>query len=466
MAALHTAGLEVILDVVFNHTAETDELGPTLSFRGLDNASYYRLRPDDRRLYVNDAGTGNVLNLAHPRVLQLVMDALRFWAGLGVDGFRFDLGLNLGRDRDNRFRKDAAFFQALAQDPALGRLKLLAEPWDIGEGGYALGGLPPPLTEWNDRFRDAVRRFWRGDEAVLPELAGRLLGSADLFEKSGRGPCRSLNYVTSHDGFTLTDLVSYERKHNEANGEANRDGHHDNFSANWGVEGPSSDPAIGAVRCRQRRNLLATLLLAQGTPMLLMGDEHGHSQEGNNNAYCQDNPLTWLHWDGCDEAFQAFVRRLVALRQAHAGLRQEHFLHGRTVDGAGCKDVTWLARDGSEKTPGHWQDSANRCFGLMLGGAAETLLLIANAEADPVAFTLPEPGGPWQLLLDTSAPEAPETQVSGPRLTLPARTLCLLAAATGPGLGSAIAARFAEIGLDLEVPAQHGHPVRPASFED
>jgi isoamylase len=438
--ALHGAGIEIILDVVFNHTAETDELGPTLSFRGLDNASYYRLRPDDRRLYVNDAGTGNVLNLAHPRVLQLVMDALRFWAGLGVDGFRFDLGLNLGRDGDNVFRPTAAFFQALAQDPALGRLKLLAEPWDIGRDGYALGRLPPPLAEWNDRFRDTVRRFWRGDEAVLPELAGRLLGSADLFEAGGRGPRASLNYVTSHDGFTLADLVAYERKHNEANGEANRDGHHDNLSANWGSEGPSADAAVNALRDRQRRNLLATLLLAQGTPMLQMGDELGRTQAGNNNAYCQDNPSSWCHWDGLGpggEAFLAFARRLVALRKAQPLLRQPRFLHGRVIDAAARKDVTWLAPDGTEKTPEHWHRPLSRCFGLLLGGPAVAdpalLLLLVNAGAGPVAFTLPEPGRgrQWHRLLDTAEPAADPAPAPGAALRLAERSLVALAA--GPG---------------------------------
>ena len=331
VAALHGAGIEVILDVVLNHTAETDILGPTLSFRGLDNASYYRLDPADPRRYLDWSGCGNTLDLAHPRVLQLAMDSLRHWASLGVDGFRFDLATTLGRTREGGFAADAPLLQAIAQDPVLGKLKQIAEPWDLGPYGYRQGEYPAPFAMWNDRFRDSVRRFWRGDEAILPDLAGRLLGSADLYEHSGRRPQASLNLVTSHDGFTLDDLVTYAERHNEANGEGNRDGHHDNLSANHGVEGPTDDASIRALRQRQRRNLLATLLLAQGTPMLLMGDEFGRSQSGNNNAYCQDNELSWCAWDldEDDLELQAFVARLVALRQAHPMLRQTRFLHGR-----------------------------------------------------------------------------------------------------------------------------------------
>ncbi len=318
VAALHGAGIEVVLDVVLNHTAETDHLGPTLSWRGLDNATYYRLDPGDPARYLDWAGCGNSLNLGHPRVLQLAMDALRHWARLGVDGFRFDLAPALGRDLGGAFRPDAALLQAIAQDPELGGLKLIAEPWDLGPHGYRQGEFPPPFAMWNDRYRDCVRRFWRGDERVLPELAGRLLGSADLYEASGRRPWVSVNLVTSHDGFTLADLVAYAGRHNEANGEHNRDGHHDNLSANHGVEGPTADPAILVLRARQRLNLLATLLFSQGTPMLLMGDEFGRTQQGNNNAYCQDNALSWLDWQaaGADDlAFAALVGRLVALRR-------------------------------------------------------------------------------------------------------------------------------------------------------
>ena len=421
--ALHRAGIEVILDVVFNHTAETDEQGPTLSFRGLDNAAYYRLREDDRRLYVNHTGTGNTLNLAHPRVLQLVLDSLRYWAALGIDGFRFDLGLTLGRGADDRFDADAAFFQALRQDPLLGRLKLVAEPWDIGPDGYRLGGFPAPFAEWNDRFRDTVRRFWRGDEAMAPELAARLLGSADLFEGSGRKAWASVNLVTAHDGFTLQDLVSYEHRHNEANGEANRDGHGENWSANHGVEGPSAEPATQAARARHKRNLLATLLLAQGTPMLQMGDELGSTQRGNNNAYCQDNEISWLDWaaaTGEDKAFARFVRRLSALRAAHPTLRRRRFLHGLERSAEGAPDVTWLASRGGALSIDEWHDPRLHCLGLMLTGDAgpestpegesgsdDTLLLLLNANVAPASFRLPRSGRlvGWRLLLDTAEPE-------------------------------------------------------------
>jgi glycogen operon protein len=445
VAALHEAGLEIVLDVVLNHTAETDIFGPTLSFRGLDNASYYRLDPADRRRYLDHAGCGNTLNLGHPRVLQLAMDSLRFWAALGVDGFRFDLATTLGRTKEGAFSPEAPLFQAMAQDPVLGGLKLIAEPWDLGPHGYRQGQFPPPFAMWNDRFRDTVRRFWRGDEAVLPELAGRLLGSAELFEPQGRRPQAGINLVTSHDGFTLLDLVTYAEKHNEANGEGNRDGHHTNFSANHGVEGPSDDPAILALRDRQRRNLAATLLLAQGVPMLLMGDEIGRTQRGNNNAYCQDNPSSWCHWEGIpaeDQAFGAFLRRLIALRQAHPSLRQTRFLHGQRCNTAGIRDVTWLSRDGREKSAAHWRDPLNRCFGLMLASEAETLLLLANAHDRPVPFVLPAagPGLRWRPLLDTARPE-PEpgrARLLAPGATRPlaAHSLVLLGAtpaAAAPG---------------------------------
>jgi glycogen operon protein len=441
VAALHGAGIEVVLDVVLNHTAETDHLGPTLSFRGLDNASYYRLEPADPRRYLNHAGCGNTLNLAHPRVLQLALDALRHWAALGVDGFRFDLATTLGRTREDAFSPEAPFLQAIAQDPALGGLKLIAEPWDLGPGGYRQGDFPPPFSMWNDRFRDCVRRFWRGDEAVLPELAGRLLGSAELLEPRGRRPQAGVNLVTSHDGFTLGDLVSYAERHNEANGEHNRDGHHTNFSANHGVEGPTADPAIRALRDRQRRNLMATLLLAQGVPMLLMGDELGRSQAGNNNAYCQDNELSWCRWQGIgaeDAAFLAFVRRLIGLRQAHPLLRQTCFLHGRRRNAAGRKDVIWLADDGREMQERHWRDPANRRFGLMLADETETLLLLANAHGHPVPFALPSvgagagrPDSGWELLLDTAAPAAAARPAPGRSLLLAASSLVLLRARAG-----------------------------------
>ncbi len=428
VTALHAAGIEVILDVVLNHTAETDILGPTLSFRGLDNASYYRLDPGDRRRYHDWSGCGNTLDLAQPRVLQLAMDSLRHWAALGVDGFRFDLATTLGRTRHGDFAPDAPLLQAIAQDPVLGRLKQIAEPWDLGPHGYRQGEFPPPFAMWNDRFRDSVRRFWRGDEAVLSDLAGRLLGSADLFEHAGRRPQASINLVTSHDGATLRDLVTYVQRHNLANGENNRDGHHDNLGANYGIEGPSDDPAIRAVRQRQCRNMLATLLLAQGTPMLLMGDEFGRTQSGNNNAYCQDNELSWCAWDlDADAAsLQDFVRRLVALRREHPLLRQVRYLHGRRHSEAGVPDVAWLAADGHRMHHRHWHDAANRCFGLRLTDDRESLLLLASAATREQAFNLPAPPTRWRVLIDTAEPqrslEVAET------VTLAARSLMLLQA--------------------------------------
>jgi isoamylase len=435
--ALHAAGIEVILDVVLNHTAESDADGPTLSLRGLDNTAYYRL--DAAGAPVNHTGCGNTLDLSRPAMLRLAMDALRHWAlAYGIDGFRFDLGTVLGRGPDDRFDADTAFLQALRQDPVLGRLKLIAEPWDLGI--WRLGGFPAPMAEWNDRFRDTVRRFWRGDEGIAPDLAARLLGSADIFERSGRAPWSSVNLVTSHDGFTLADLVAYGRRHNAANGEGNRDGHGDDHSANWGVEGPTAEPAIRALRDRQRRNLLATLLLAQGTPMLLMGDELGRSQAGNNNAYCQDNPTSWCDWDAADPAFLDLVRQLTALRRAHPVLRRRRFLHGQEQDGDGAADVTWLAEDGTPMTPARWHEPQRRCLGLLLAGEAApdlgtdgepltdaTLLLLLNAGEAAVDFVLP--AGGWRCLLDTARPEvlAPPDG----RLALEGRSLALLAAGDG-----------------------------------
>jgi isoamylase len=440
IAALHGAGLEVILDVVLNHTAESDADGPTLSLRGLDQAAYYRLGPDGRP--VNHTGCGNTLDLAQPLMLRLALDALRHWAvAYGVDGFRFDLGAVLGRDRTDHFDPDAPFLQALRQDPVLAGKKLIAEPWDLGPDGYRLGGFPQPMAEWNDRFRDCVRRFWKGDEGMAPELAARLLGSADIFEGSRRPPQASINLLTSHDGFTLADLGAYARRHNEANGEANRDGHAESHGLNHGVEGPSEDPAVEAARARHRRNLLATLLLAQGTPMLLMGDELRRSQGGNNNAYCQDNPTSWCAWDRVDRDLLAFVRKLAGLRRAHPALRRRRFLHGRHRDAAGRSDVTWLAEDGRTKTPGHWQEPGRRRLALLLAGAAApdldrdgrplhdaTLLLLLNAAAEPAAFTLPAlgDGNGWRALLDTAA--ARDDAVLRGSVTVAARSLLLLAA--------------------------------------
>jgi isoamylase len=418
----HAHGIEVILDVVYNHTAEGNELGPTLSFKGIDNASYYRLLPDQKRYYINDTGTGNTVNLSHQRVLQMVADSLRYWAtDMRVDGFRFDLATILAREPYG-FDEGGGFLDACRQDPTLSSVKLIAEPWDIGPGGYQVGQFPPGWAEWNDKFRDTVRAFWKGDAGLLPDFAKRITGSGDLFNKRGRKPWASVNFVTAHDGFNLTDLVSYNEKHNEANGEENRDGHSNNHSWNHGVEGPTDDPEIGALRERQKRNFLATMLLSHGTPMLLGGDEFGHTQGGNNNAYAQDNETTWLNWlkiasDG--RALREFTRKLVAMRKAFPILHRSRFVVGSHNEELDVKDVTWLAPTGDEMTPEQWQDGNARCFGMLLDGRAQetgvkrrgsdaTLLLIYNAHFDVVNFTLPHvpEGRNWQGLIDTNQPEA------------------------------------------------------------
>ncbi|HZH52200.1 MAG TPA: glycogen debranching protein GlgX [Microvirga sp.] len=417
VAHLHDAGIELILDVVYNHTPEGNELGPTLSFKGIDNASYYRLAPE-RRYYINDTGTGNTVNLSHSRVLQLVTDSLRYWVQeMHVDGFRFDLATILARE-PHGFEEDGRFLDACRQDPLLSQVKLIAEPWDCGPGGYQVGRFSPGWAEWNDRYRDAIRAFWRGDEGKLPELAARLSASADLFNKRGRKPWASVNFITAHDGFTLNDLVSYNEKHNEANGEDNRDGHSHNLSSNYGVEGPTNDPAIKDIRFRQMRNMLATLLLSRGTPMLLAGDEFGRTQKGNNNAYCQDNEISWIDWEGIDEdgrSLADFVQKVIAIRQALPMLRRGRFLTGEFDPELGVKDVSWLTPAGDEMTPEHWMDPNGRCLGVLLDGRAQetgirrigsdsTLLLILNSYEDVVPFHLPEaPGGTrWVRLIDTN----------------------------------------------------------------
>ncbi|HET7307158.1 MAG TPA: glycogen debranching protein GlgX [Gammaproteobacteria bacterium] len=424
VARLHDAGLEVILDVVYNHTGEGNHLGPTLCFRGIDNASYYRLQPDAPRYYTDDTGTGNTFNLGHPRVLQMVMDSLRYWAGeMHVDGFRFDLASALARGPQG-FNPHCSFLDALGQDPLLANVKLIAEPWDLGPGGYQLGHYGPGWSEWNDRYRDTVRRFWRGDEGMLPELATRITGSADLFDHDGRRPRASVNFITAHDGFTLTDLVSYSHKHNEANGEDNRDGRDDALSANYGVEGSTDDDGINLLRRRQRRNFLATLLFSQGTPMLLAGDEFGRTQGGNNNAYCQDNDIGWVNWDAIDERARGdigFVRRLLQLRLRHPALRWPRFLHGHAQCEQGVKDITWIAPDGGEVREERWRDPGARTIGLLLNGRAgqspaatapppdEILLLLLNAHADSLPFKLPALpfGSGWvELLAADRRPQA------------------------------------------------------------
>jgi len=423
---LHAAGIEVILDVVYNHSCEGNELGPTLSLRGLDNASYYRLLPDARRHHINDTGCGNTLDLAQPRVLQLVLDSLRHWAtSYRVDGFRFDLGVTLGREPTG-FAANSGFFDALMQDPLLSTLKLIAEPWDIGPGGYQLGGFPPGFGEWNDRFRDTTRRFWRGDAGQRADLAGRLAGSADIFNHRRRRPWASVNFIAAHDGFTLQDVVSYEHRHNEANGDNNADGHSENYSANWGAEGPTSDVSILELRERAARAMLTTVLLAQGTPMLLSGDEFGQTQGGNNNAYCQDNETSWLDWNKLGEdgprTLFAFVQRLIALRKAHPVLRSPRFLDGDREISAGIREIEWFDQDGVPMTAPAWQDAEGRTLALrraaVAAGHVDLVLLLLNGGPDEAEFVLPPPDAAWSLAIDTANPLAAARALDGERIVL------------------------------------------------
>ncbi|PPQ34049.1 glycogen debranching protein GlgX [Rhodopila globiformis] len=420
VARLHDAGLEVILDVVYNHTAEGNERGPTLSFRGIDNLSYYRLLPDQPRYYINDTGTGNTLNMSHARVVQMVTDSLRYWAQeMHVDGFRFDLGTILAREA-NGFNEAHGFLQSCLQDPVLATTKLIAEPWDIGPGGYQVGGFPPGWAEWNDKFRDTVRAYWKGDLGKQADMATRLSASADCFARRGRKSWASVNFITAHDGFTLNDLVSYDEKHNEANGEDNRDGHSDNHSWNFGIEGATDDPEIATARERQKRNLLATLLLAQGTPMLLAGDEFGRTQQGNNNAYCQDNEISWVNWNFGEKEVELaeFVRKAIVLRQSFPILRRSRFLTGEYNPDLDVRDVRWLSPTGQDIEGEQWEDAHARCFGMLLDGRAQatgikapaldaTVLLVLNAYHDVVTFMLPEVVGGtiWRRLLDTNIPD-------------------------------------------------------------
>jgi glycogen operon protein len=424
--SLHAAGLEVILDVVYNHTAEGNHLGPTLSLRGIDNTTYYRLEPGHPSRYQDFTGTGNTLNMQSPQVLQLMMDSLRYWVQeMHVDGFRFDLASALAREL-HAVDRLGSFFDVIQQDPIISRVKLIAEPWDVGEGGYQVGNFPPGWAEWNGRYRDAVRHFWRGDGGMLPELATRLAGSADLYGTSGRQPHASINFVTSHDGFTLADLVAYEEKHNEANGEENRDGDSNNINWNCGVEGPTDDPAIVELRRRQRRNFLTTLLVSQGVPMLSGGDEVGRSQLGNNNAYCQDSSLSWTHWNLTPEesGFLEFVRRLLAIRKSEPVLRRRTFLAGRR---GGAADVLWLRPDGVERAEADWENHDQAALAMLLDGTAiqepdsrgqpivgDSLLALFNGSDREVEFTLPAGAGgaTWARLVDTALPEAGVLTVS------------------------------------------------------
>ncbi len=419
--ALHEAGIEVILDVVYNHTAEGNHMGPTLSFRGIDNAAYYRLVPDDKKFYYDTTGTGNSLNMAHPHSLQLIMDSLRYWVTeMHVDGFRFDLAATLAR-QFHEVDRLSAFFDLVQQDPVISQVKLIAEPWDVGEGGYQVGNFPPQWSEWNGHYRDTIRDVWRGEPAVVGELASRLTGSSDLYQADSRRPSASINFVTAHDGFTLADLVSYNEKHNEANGEGGNDGERHNRSWNCGVEGPTDDPDVLALRGRQQRNLLTTLLLSQGVPMLLGGDELSRSQGGNNNAYCQDNEISWFDWEHIDENLLAFTRKLIALRRRHPAFCRRRWFQGRPL--RGTPDIVWLRPDGTEMSEDDWNDH-EVSVGMFLNGEAITsqgargervldssFFLLINASPEPRKWTISGPWGQeWECLLDTAVPAEPATE--------------------------------------------------------
>jgi isoamylase len=439
--ALHAAGLEVILDVVYNHTGEGNHLGPTLSLRGIDNMTYYRLEPKNRRFYTDFTGTGNSLNMLHPRTIQLVMDSLRYWVDeMHVDGFRFDLAPVLARELYD-VDKLSAFFDIMQQDPTLSRVKLIAEPWDVGPGGYQVGNFPVRWTEWNGKYRDSVRKFWRGDSGQVAEMASRLAGSSDIFSGSDRGVYASINFVTAHDGYTLRDLVSYEQKHNEANGENNQDGHNDNISRNWGVEGETNDVAVIEMRYRLMRTFIATLAFSQGVPMFAHGDELARTQRGNNNAYAQDNEITWVNWelDERQKELADFTRKVIAIRQAHPVLRRRHFFRGAAVMGSEHKDVTWLRPDGRELTEEDWHNPEARALGMLIDGAAtdevderghavsgDTLLLVTNGGEQSVTFDLPALGGQkiWVPMIDTARKEISVMQNA--RVEVEAHSLMLL----------------------------------------
>ncbi len=416
---LHSAGIEVILDVVYNHTGEGNHLGPTLSLRGIDNQAYYRL-DTDKRFYTDFTGTGNSLNMQHPRTIQLIMDSLRYWVDdMHIDGFRFDLAPVLARELHD-VDKLSSFFDIIHQDPTLSKVKLIAEPWDVGPGGYQVGNFPIRWAEWNGKYRDAVRHFWRGDSGHTPEMASRLAGSSDIYEASGRGAYASINFVTAHDGYTLYDLVSYEQKHNAANGEDNQDGHNDNISRNWGVEGDTKEPAVLDARFRLMRDFIATLAFSQGVPMLSHGDEIGRTQHGNNNAYAQDNELTWMHWDELDDwrrQLLAFTKKCLNLRHTHAVLRRRHFFRGEPTITGERKDLSWIRLDGQEMTDHDWQNGDNHALGMLIYGDAtdetddrgrpikgETILLLLNGGNDQVTFTMPaiDGDGIWAELIDTA----------------------------------------------------------------
>ncbi len=440
---LHAAGIEVILDVVYNHSAEGNEMGPTLSFRGIDNAAYYRVSPENPRYYTDFTGCGNTFNMTNPRVLQLIMDSLRYWVTeMHVDGFRFDLASTLARQLHD-VNKLGGFFDIIHQDPLLSQVKLIAEPWDLGPGGYMVGNFPAQWSEWNGKYRDSIRHFWKGDGGHTGEFATRLCGSPDLYAWSGKRPHASINFVTCHDGFTLNDLVSYDHKHNQANGEDNRDGADDNISWNCGAEGPTDNADIVALRERKRRSFLATLMLSQGVPMLLAGDEIGHSQNGNNNGYCQDNELTWLNWDLDESQAQLlnFVRQLVRIRRNQPVLQRRRFFHGEAIGSEESPSVAWLNTDGSSMSEQQWNDGFSKCVGLVLFGdsididqygeevCGDSLLILFNADhGEPIPFVIPDlkEGHAWDLLLDTSENLTTERKLApGEVFHLPAATLAL-----------------------------------------
>jgi isoamylase len=448
---LHAAGIELILDVVYNHTGEGNHLGPTLCFRGIDNLAYYWLHPENPRFYLDFTGTGNTFNLLHPRTLQLVTDSLRYWVlEMHVDGFRFDLASALARDHSG-FNPLHPFFQIIQQDPVLSRVKLIAEPWDVGEGGYQVGNFRVPWSEWNGKYRDSVRSFWKGDEGRIGEMAYRLTGSPDLYEHDDRRPYASVNFVTAHDGFTLTDLVSYSEKHNELNGDDNRDGDNNSLSWNCGVEGPTDDPHINALRDRQRRNFMTTLLLSQAVPMLCGGDEWGRTQSGNNNAYCQDNEISWFDWDRDEKQnqFLEFTRKLIRLRKEHPVFRRPKFLKGRRIPGSEIRDVMWFTPGGNQMTEEEWTSPFVRCLGMLLSGDAtdvlnfegepvrdDTFLVLINAHYEPIPFVLPgQEHLEWQLILDTTDARGfltePKKFASGDDIDLGGRSCCLLQLVSG-----------------------------------
>ncbi len=446
--AMHEAGIEVILDVVYNHTAEGNHLGPTISFRGIDNAAYYRLVEGDEAHYFDTTGTGNSFNVRHPHSLQLIMDSLRYWVTeMHVDGFRFDLAATLAREF-YEVDKLSTFFELVQQDPIVSQVKLIAEPWDVGDGGYQVGNFPPLWTEWNGKYRDTVRDFWRGEPETVGEFANRLSGSPDLYEEDGRRPVASINFITAHDGFTLRDLVSYNEKHNEANGEDGADGESNNSSWNSGAEGPTDDPAVNALRARQQRNFLATLLLSQGVPMLAHGDELGRTQQGNNNTYAQDSELSWVHWEDADHDLIDFVAGLAKLRLEHPTFRRRRFFNGRPVavrgQGEPLPDIEWLSTDASPMTDADWDTDFVKAAGVFLNGQGirgrgtrgekitdDNVLLYFNASEEDVDFTLPseEYGAKWFVAVDTAAGESDEHRPAGSPLTVVSRSMLLLVAA-------------------------------------